>query len=90
MRWTPSRDPNINVSPLSLASTQAPNTTTQQTLTMANTGGGTLNWTIAEEPDRLAPVQVQGPMAAMVAAHSGGSPAAPNSAIAKVGGRPAR
>ncbi len=78
--------PNIDVSPLSLAASQATNTTTNQTLTIANTGGGTLNWTIAEEPDRLAPVQVAGPMAAMVAAHSGGSPAAPNSAIAKVGG----
>ena len=42
--------PNINVTPASLASTQATNTTTNQTLTIANTGGGTLNWTIAEEP----------------------------------------
>jgi hypothetical protein len=42
-------DPNIDVDPLSLASIQAPNTTTQQTLNVANTGGGTLNWQIDEE-----------------------------------------
>jgi hypothetical protein len=46
-------DPNIDVSPLSLSATQATNTSTQQTLTVANTGGGTLNWTIAEEPADL-------------------------------------
>ena len=54
-------DPNIDVSPLSLASTQATNTTTNQPLTIANTGGGTLNWTIAEEnlpgPDLILPTQ---------------------------------
>ena len=42
--------PNIDVSPLSMASTQAPNTSTQQTLTVGNTGGSNLTWTIAEEP----------------------------------------
>ncbi len=47
--------PNIDVSPLSLASTQAPNTSTQQTLTVGNTGGSNLTWTIAEEP--ASPVQ---------------------------------
>ncbi|QLQ06127.1 MAG: hypothetical protein HZY76_08765 [Anaerolineae bacterium] len=42
--------PNIDVNPLSMSSAQAPNTTTNQTLTVANTGGGTLNWSIVEEP----------------------------------------
>ena len=78
--------PNIDVSPLSLASTQATNTTTNQPLTVANTGGGTLNWIITEEPGTLLPIQVEGPMAAMVAAQSGGSAQTPNSAIAMVGG----
>ena len=53
--------PNIDVSPLSLASTQATNTTTNQPLTVANTGGGTLNWIITEEPGTLLPIQVEGP-----------------------------
>ena len=48
--WETVTDPNIDVSPASLSSAQAPNTTTNQTLTVANTGGGTLNWNIAEEP----------------------------------------
>ena len=46
-------DPNINVTPGSLSSTQATNTSTNQQLTVANTGGGTLNWQIAEEPADL-------------------------------------
>ena len=41
--------PNINVSPLSLNSTQLPNSQTQQTLTVANTGGADLTWSISEE-----------------------------------------
>ncbi|HSM49809.1 MAG TPA: hypothetical protein VLA75_00250, partial [Thermoanaerobaculia bacterium] len=41
--------PDIDVSPLSLAATQAPDTTTQQLLTIANIGEGSLDWTIAEE-----------------------------------------
>ena len=45
--------PNIDVSPLSLASTQATNTTTNQPLTVANTGGETLTWIIDEEPTVL-------------------------------------
>ena len=77
-------DPNIDVSPLSMASTQATNTQTQQQLTVANTGGGTLTWNIDEE-DTTAPQHVAGPMAGMVAAHSGGATQQPNSAIAKVG-----
>jgi hypothetical protein len=41
--------PDISVSPLSLAATQAPDVTTQQQLAIANTGEGSLDWTIAEE-----------------------------------------
>lgn len=41
---------NIDVDPLSLSSTQPANTVTNQTLTIANTGQGTLDWNIAEEP----------------------------------------
>ena len=41
--------PNIFVDPLSMASTQATNTQVQQTLTISNTGGGTLDWIIDEE-----------------------------------------
>ena len=76
--------PNIDVNPLSLASTQATNTSTNQPLTVANTGGGTLNWMIDEESTVL-PTRVEGPMAAMVAAQSGGSAQTPNSALTKVG-----
>ncbi|MEI2690144.1 MAG: hypothetical protein V9H69_10735 [Anaerolineae bacterium] len=64
--------PNIDVDPLSMASTQAPNVQVQQTLTISNTGGGTLNWDIDEEPDTLLPVQVYGPMAKMISAQPGG------------------
>jgi hypothetical protein len=42
--------PNIDVSPLSLVSAQNANTTTSQTLTVANTGQGSLVWAITEEP----------------------------------------
>ena len=42
-------DPNIDVNPLSMESTQPTNTQTQQQLTVANTGGGTLDWVIDEE-----------------------------------------
>ena len=52
-------DPNIYVDPLSMASTQATNVQVQQTLTISNTGGGTLNWQIDEEnttgPDPILP-----------------------------------
>ncbi|MBK9233821.1 MAG: hypothetical protein IPO15_24020 [Anaerolineae bacterium] len=43
---------NINVSPLSLASTQATNTQTQQVLTIGNTssaGSSDLTWTVFED-----------------------------------------
>ena len=41
--------PNIDVSPLSLSSSQAPNTTTQQPLNVGNTGGSALTWSIFED-----------------------------------------
>jgi hypothetical protein len=52
--------PNIDVSPLSLASTQMPNTTAQRTLTIANTGSLALNWNIVEEPIAEAPDMLSG------------------------------
>ncbi len=45
--------PNINVDPLSLSSTQAAGTTTQQTLNVGNTGGNDLTWNIAEAPSNV-------------------------------------
>jgi subtilisin family serine protease len=42
----PDNPPNIDVAPLSLASTQYPDTTTTQDLTIANIGFETLTWTI--------------------------------------------
>ncbi len=44
------RIPNIDVSPLSMSSSQPPNVVMQDTLTISNTGGGVLNWQIFEEP----------------------------------------
>ncbi|NLN11086.1 MAG: hypothetical protein GX178_05685 [Acidobacteria bacterium] len=51
-----SQAPNIDVAPLSLSSTQAPNTTSSQTLNVGNTGAANLVWGIAEEPAAI-PVQ---------------------------------
>ena len=42
--------PNIDVAPLSLDATQPPNTITGQVLTIGNTGGSDLTWTLNEEP----------------------------------------
>jgi uncharacterized repeat protein (TIGR01451 family) len=47
--FIPAGVPNAFVSPATLASTQAANTVTQQVLDIANTGAGTLDWTIFEE-----------------------------------------
>src|SRR5262249_4696850 len=41
-------DPVIGVSPTTLSASLAPNATTTQTLTIANSGGSDLNWTIDE------------------------------------------
>ena len=52
--------PNIDVSPLSLASTQVPNTVNNLPVTIANTGQAPLDWEILEtEPDRPANPGVQ-------------------------------
>jgi hypothetical protein len=75
-------DPNIYVDPLSMASTQAPDVQVQQTLTISNTGGGTLDWDIDEEPS-LIPVQVEGPMAGVAGSSSAAQQ--PNSAITTSG-----
>ncbi len=77
--------PNINVDPLSLVSIQDPNTTTQQTLTVANTGGEDLTWAIVEEPTVLLPTHVLGPMAGMVGAPSGEDQQTQKSSIATSG-----
>ena len=44
-------DPDIYVSPAALASTQAPEVTTTQTLTVTNAGTPDLTWNVAEDPD---------------------------------------
>ena len=45
----PCTDTNIDVSPLNMSASQLPNTITQQTLTIGNTGGSGLIWNIFEE-----------------------------------------
>ncbi|MFZ2358384.1 MAG: S8 family serine peptidase [Anaerolineae bacterium] len=74
--------PNIDVDPLSMSSTQPANTTTQQMLNVANTGGGTLDWTIDEEDTTSFPTIVPGPQVAQPAAEVVGAPegAAPKAA----------
>jgi hypothetical protein len=67
--------PNIDVAPLSLSSTQPANTSTQQALTVGNTGGGMLDWTIAEEDTTAFPAIVPGPQVAQPAAELAGAPA---------------
>ncbi|MCU0293329.1 MAG: DUF11 domain-containing protein, partial [Thermoanaerobaculaceae bacterium] len=52
--------PNIDVDPLSLASTQLPGTTTTQPLSIGNTGASDLTWTIAEEPALSRPTVLRG------------------------------
>jgi hypothetical protein len=47
--------PNIDVDPLSLSSTQPPDTTTQQALTIGNTGTENLVWNVLEAPGGLQP-----------------------------------
>ena len=65
--------PNIDVSPLSLASTQMPNTTAQRTLTIANTGNLPLNWNIVEEPIAEAPEMISGGTPALAGENIGPS-----------------
>ena len=47
-------DPVIGVSPTNLSASLAPDQTTTQTLTIANSGGSALNWTIDEEASKSA------------------------------------
>jgi hypothetical protein len=51
----PAAAPNIDVDPLSMSSTQPPNTTTVQQLTIDNTGDADLVWNIFEEPAAAPP-----------------------------------
>ncbi|MCB0201696.1 MAG: ExeM/NucH family extracellular endonuclease, partial [Anaerolineae bacterium] len=51
--------PNIDVDPLSMASTQLPDTQVIQTLTISNTGASLLEWMIDEEPVAGPPEAVQ-------------------------------
>lgn len=51
--------PDINVSPLVLASTQLPDTTAQRTLTIGNDGTLPLTWNLVEEPVERAPDAIQ-------------------------------
>ena len=44
-------DPDIDVTPASLMASQMTNTTTMQSLTIANVGDNVLDWTIDEDPD---------------------------------------
>ncbi|MFZ2360669.1 MAG: choice-of-anchor J domain-containing protein, partial [Anaerolineae bacterium] len=76
-------DPNIDVSPLSLSATQATNTTTQQTLTVANTGGGTLNWQITEDTLLATPIG-SAPQMAAPSAGTTGSRSAPGGGAAPI------
>jgi photosystem II stability/assembly factor-like uncharacterized protein len=45
--------PHIGTAPAALAATAAPNSTTQQTLTISNPGTGPLNWTMSGVPSWL-------------------------------------
>ncbi|MBN8726081.1 MAG: S8 family serine peptidase, partial [Xanthomonadales bacterium] len=52
----PVAEPTISVTPGSLEATQATNATTTRTLTIANVGTGSLDWTISEDNSRPMPV----------------------------------
>jgi hypothetical protein len=75
-------DPNIFVDPLSMSSTQATNVQVQQTLTISNTGGGTLNWDIDEEDTTLPVIDAPAILTPQPAAEVMGAPegAAPEAA----------
>src|SRR5690606_11005902 len=45
----PAPEPDIEVDPTSLGSTQAPDTTSTQTLTVSNVGGGLLDWEVLDQ-----------------------------------------
>jgi hypothetical protein len=82
-------DPAISVTPASLSATQVPNTTTTQTLTIANTGGGSLDWTI----DEATPANVARPASVTKAASAKGAAAQasglPSYALWAQAGKPA-
>ncbi len=78
--------PNIDVNPLSLDSIQGTNTTTNQPLTIANTGGGTLDWAIGEEDTTAFPqgTSVVDPTSAFEDANAVAAPGASQAAPEKV------
>jgi subtilisin-like proprotein convertase family protein len=78
--------PNIDVDPLSMSATQQTNTTTQQTLNVENTGGGTLDWEIDEENITAFPQgpAVVDPASAFEDASAAAAPGAPEAAPEKV------
>ncbi|MDX1408331.1 MAG: hypothetical protein R3330_09360, partial [Saprospiraceae bacterium] len=53
--------PTIAVDPTAIISTQAPDSVVTTTLTISNTGGGSLDWSIFEAPPLIAPPSVQPP-----------------------------
>lgn len=65
--------PNIFVDPLSFSATQPQDTTSQQTLTISNTGGLTLDWTISEENLTAFPPIVIGQLVAAPASEDVGA-----------------
>lgn len=67
---TSGADPAIDVSPTSLTSDQDADTTQTQTLTVANTGGGTLTWSVASTADGALWSQPQGGTSGIISDYS--------------------
>ncbi|NCT66977.1 MAG: hypothetical protein GXC76_04940 [Rhodanobacteraceae bacterium] len=64
----------IAVTPANLSASQAVGASTTQTLTIANTGGGTLTWNIGEENARALPAMPASPHVAQPAREEVGAP----------------
>ncbi len=75
-------EPNIDVDPLSMGSTQPANTTTQQTLDISNTGEADLTWMILEEPAAMLGRAAPGAAGSRTATFEGGMPLAYTSMLA--------
>ncbi len=78
----------INVTPTSLAASQGANASSTQTLTIGNTGGSALNWSIAEQSLRPLPAMPHYPHVAQPASEQVGAAAAAVSAQAHAGRGP--
>lgn len=81
--------PNIFVNPLSFSATQAPDTTSQQTLTISNTGEATLDWTLDEENITTFPPIAGGLLVAASATENVGDPEPGVAPAAPLRGQPA-